>query len=32
MRFKLQHLVQVLAVVGLASAAWQATGAPVFFY
>ncbi len=32
MRAKMQHLVQVLAVVGVAAAAWQVTGAPLFFY
>ncbi len=31
MRAKIQHLVQVLAVVGVAAAAWQITGAPVYF-
>lgn len=31
MRAKMQHLVQVLAVVGVAAAAWQVTGAPVFY-
>jgi hypothetical protein len=31
MRSKIQHLVQVLAVVGVAAAAWQVTGAPVYF-
>jgi hypothetical protein len=32
MRVKMQKLVQVLAVVGVAAAAWQVTGAPVYYF
>lgn len=31
MRVKVQRWVQVLAVVGIAAAAWQVTAAPLFF-